>query len=180
MFAFENFFETADRFRNRHILALIARENFCHVKRLAEKPLNFSRSLNSQLVLRAQFIHSKNSDDVLKIFVSLQYSLHISSDVVMIFPNNLGGEYLRCRCQRIDCRLNSYLGDGPLKEDGRTQVCESVCGRGISEIVSWNIHRLERSDRSFFCRCNSLLQIAHLSSKSRLVPNRTWRSPQQC
>src|SRR5207248_7802356 len=66
-----------------------------------------------------------------------------------------------------------------LKHNGRVQVRESVCRCGIGEIVRWNIDGLERSDRSFVCRCNSLLQITHLSSKGRLIPNRAWRSAQQ-
>src|SRR6267378_4517748 len=92
MFAIQNFFETADCFRNRNILALIAGENLCHVEGLAKEPLNLACALNSNLVLRAQFIHSENRDDVLKIFVTLQHSLHTSSDVVMFFTDDFRSE----------------------------------------------------------------------------------------
>src|SRR5204863_2153255 len=53
VFAVENFFETADCFRDRNILALEARENFCHVEGLAKEPLNLACAMNSDLVLRA-------------------------------------------------------------------------------------------------------------------------------
>src|SRR5207253_11204313 len=53
VFAVENFLETADCFRNRNILTLIAGENLCHVEGLAKEPLNLACALNSDLVLRA-------------------------------------------------------------------------------------------------------------------------------
>src|SRR4030095_4095323 len=56
VFAVENFFETADCFRNRNILALIAGENLRHVEGLAKEPLNLACALNSDLVLRAKFV----------------------------------------------------------------------------------------------------------------------------
>src|SRR5262249_51986953 len=150
VFALENFFEAAHCLSNGYVLSLVTGEDLGDVKRLAEKSLNLPRTIYGQLVLRTQFIHSKDGDDVLKIFVSLQYSLHISSNVVMIFADNLRGEYFGCRCQRIDCWINSEFGDGALKYNSRIQVRKSVCRRRIREIVRWNIDRLERSDRSFF------------------------------
>src|SRR6267378_1623338 len=92
VFAVENFFKTADCFRNRNILALIAGENLCHVEGLAKEPLNLACAMNSDLVLWTQFIHSENRDDVLKIFVTLQHSLHTSSDVVMFFTDDFRSE----------------------------------------------------------------------------------------
>ncbi len=65
MFAIEDFFEAFHRLLNRDILSFRSRENFRDVERFAQNSLDLARAINGQLVLRAQFVHSKNSDDVL-------------------------------------------------------------------------------------------------------------------
>ena len=92
MFAFENFLETTHGLRNRNVLAFRTGKDFRDVERLAEKTLNLARAINRQLVLRTQFIHAENGDDVLKIFVALQNFLHAARNSVMLFADNFRRE----------------------------------------------------------------------------------------
>src|SRR6516162_6415567 len=73
VFALENFSEAAHGLSNGYVLSLVAGKDLSDVKWLAEKTLNLACAIYGELILRAQFIHSKNGDDVLKVFVSLQY-----------------------------------------------------------------------------------------------------------
>src|SRR5207247_11419669 len=50
VFAVENLLKAAHCLCNRHILAFVTGKNFCDVERLAEKPLDFTRTVNSKLV----------------------------------------------------------------------------------------------------------------------------------
>jgi len=45
------------------------------VERLAKKTLDFARAQNGELVLRTQFVHAENRDDVLEVAVALQHFL---------------------------------------------------------------------------------------------------------
>src|SRR5204862_5843432 len=51
MFTIENFFETAHGVRDRDVLPFRAGEHFGYVKRLAKETLNFSRTVDGELVL---------------------------------------------------------------------------------------------------------------------------------
>src|SRR5204863_10184031 len=53
MFAIENFFEATNRIRDRDVLTFRASEHFGYVKRLAKETLNFSRTVDGELVLGA-------------------------------------------------------------------------------------------------------------------------------
>ncbi len=92
MFALENFLEATDRLFDRDVLSFMTGENFRHVKWLAEETLNLSCPVNGQFVFWTQLVHSKNRDDVLQIFVTLQNALHAACDIVMFFANNFRRE----------------------------------------------------------------------------------------
>src|SRR5438105_12000516 len=51
MFTIENFFEAAHGVRDRDVLPFRAGEHFGYVKRLAKETLNFSRTVDGELVL---------------------------------------------------------------------------------------------------------------------------------
>ncbi len=85
------------------------------MKRLAKEPLNLAGAMNRELVLRAQFIHAENRDDVLQILVALQHALHTSRNIVMLLANEFRRQRFRGGCERIHCRINSELGDGTLQ-----------------------------------------------------------------
>src|SRR5438046_413199 len=51
MFAIENFFEPADRVRDRDVLSFRAGEDFGYVKRLTQGTLDLARAIHGTLVL---------------------------------------------------------------------------------------------------------------------------------
>src|ERR1051326_4928893 len=83
MFAFEDFFEAADGFRDWHLLAFATFENLRDSERLTEELLHFARGQDSNFVVGRKFVHSENGDDVLKIFRALENFLHAPRDIVM-------------------------------------------------------------------------------------------------
>ena len=97
----------------------------------------------------------------------------------MLFADNFRRERFRSRGERIDRRINSELGDGTLEHDGRIEVRERVRRRRIGQIVRRNVNRLERSDRAFLGRSDSLLQIAHLRGERRLITDGGRRAAEQ-
>lgn len=50
---------------------------------------------------------------------------------------------------------------------------------GIGQIISWHVHSLHRSNRSFLSSSNSLLQSSQISSQSGLVPHSRRNSSQK-
>ena len=61
MFAIEDFFEAADGFGDRNVLAGRAGEDFGDVEGLAEETLDFARAEDGQLVFRAELVHARES-----------------------------------------------------------------------------------------------------------------------
>ena len=65
-------FERTNGVLPRSVVAFEAGELLCDVERLRKEPLDFSRPGDQHLVLRAQFVHAENCDDVLQVLVPLQ------------------------------------------------------------------------------------------------------------
>src|SRR6476659_2720634 len=107
MFAFQDFFKTTDRIGDRNVFPFRASKHFSDVERLTKEALNLTSAHNRELVLWTQFVHPEDGDDVLQVAVTLQHSLHTSSNVVMIFADNFWGERFRGRGQRVDRWINA-------------------------------------------------------------------------
>ena len=91
MFAFKDLFEATYRVRDRHLFALTPGKDLRHAERLTQEPLNLARA--QQLTChRRKLIHPQNRDDVLQVFVALQYALYAAGHVIMLLPHNLGFE----------------------------------------------------------------------------------------
>src|SRR6478672_8114745 len=88
VFAVNNLTEASNRIFQFHILSLQARKLFGYVERLREEPLNLSSARDNQLIFVGQFIETQNRNDVLQIFVTLQYSFHILCCVVVLFTQD--------------------------------------------------------------------------------------------
>ncbi len=129
--AIENLFESANRLLGSHIFTLFSGEYFGNVERLAEETLDFSGPIDRQFIVRAQLIHPENGNDILQIFVPLQYPLDTTRDIVMLLADKIRRQGLRGRCQRIHCRINSKLGNGTVQNDGRIEMGERIGGRRI-------------------------------------------------
>ena len=64
--------EAADGFRNRHILALEARELLRNVEWLRQEVLYLAGAGNGQLILVGKLIHAEDGNNILQILVFLQ------------------------------------------------------------------------------------------------------------
>ena len=85
MLAFDNFAETANRFTERNIFALKTGELLRNRKRLREETLNLACARNGQFVFIGKLVHTHNSDNILKLCITLENILYISCNLVMLF-----------------------------------------------------------------------------------------------
>ena len=84
-----NFLEAFDGLLELDIFASKTGEGLGNKKWLGKESLNFSCSGNNQLVFVAQFDHTKNGDDVLKILVTLQNLFDSLCRIVVIVADNV-------------------------------------------------------------------------------------------
>lgn len=106
-----NYLETGNALLQIHVLARGTGEHFSNMERLAQEPLNFSSTSNSQLVIFTEFIHSQNGDNILKVLVILKNFLYSTSSIVVFLSQDMWGEHTRSRIKRIDSRIDAKLGD---------------------------------------------------------------------
>ncbi len=90
MLAIQNFTETAHGVTSLHVFTIQAMEFLSHKHRLTQETLNFTGAGNQHLVIFAQFVNTKNGDDVLQVVVFLQNLLHFAGGTIMLFTNNVG------------------------------------------------------------------------------------------
>ena len=57
---------------------------------LRKEPLDFSSPTNDNLVFLRQFVNSKNCNNVLKVFIALQYLLYLTRDPIMLLSEEVG------------------------------------------------------------------------------------------
>ena len=88
MLAFEDFFEAAQGFLERNVLAWVAGELFGNEEALAEETLDLTGAGNDEFFFIGQFIHTEDGDDVLQVFVALQHFLHTAGNVVVFFADD--------------------------------------------------------------------------------------------
>src|SRR5215469_17295803 len=86
--AIENLLETADRIRDGNLLAFVSGEYLGDAEGLAQEALNFAGSDDSELILRREFIHAKNRDDILQILVALEDFLHVARHFIVLLADN--------------------------------------------------------------------------------------------
>src|SRR6185369_4748978 len=104
---FHNVAESFYRIRDLHVTSRGSRELLRHVERLRQEALHFASSSDGQLLVFAQFVDTKNCDDVLQVFISLERLLHHLRYVVVLLPHDARIENARRRSERIDSRINS-------------------------------------------------------------------------
>src|ERR1044071_865100 len=171
VFAVQDFLEAADGLRHGHRFALPAGEDLGDGERLAEEPLNLAGAEHGELVVRGQFVHAENGDDVLEILVTLQHALEAAGDVIVFATDDVRGQGAGGGGQRIHGRVNAQFGDGSFQHDGRVQVGERRGGGRVGQVVGGHVHRLEGGDRTFLGGGDAFLQVAHFGGERRLVPD---------
>src|SRR5688572_24897006 len=82
VFAVQNFPKTSNSVFQGYVSARNAAEDFGHMERLGEEALDAARPRYSLLICIAEFFHTQNGDDILQVFVALQYPLDLASHLV--------------------------------------------------------------------------------------------------
>src|SRR5947199_9726075 len=106
VFSVQYLLEAADCFRHRYLLALAASKHLRHTERLAQEALDLARTEYRHFVFRGEFIHPENRDNVLQIFVALQYLLHASGHVVVFLTDDVRRQGTRGRRERVNSRID--------------------------------------------------------------------------
>ena len=77
MLPFDDLLEPFNGLCHRHIFTLCPCKSLGHMKWLRQKSLDSSGSGNGQFIIIREFIHPKNSDDILKVFIFLKNLLDL-------------------------------------------------------------------------------------------------------
>ena len=94
-------------------------------------------------------------------------------------PRMLGLEDRRGRVERVDRRVDAFLGDRPRQHGGRVEVGEHRRRGRVGEVVGGHVDRLHRGDRALAGGGDALLQLAHLGLQRRLVADLGGHPPEQ-
>ena len=84
MLSGKDLLEGADGVLERDKLALITSEDLSDLERLRHETLDLAGTLDGQLVLLGQLVHSENGNDILKGLVVLEDLLHSGGDIVVL------------------------------------------------------------------------------------------------
>ena len=85
----------------------------------------------------------------------------------------------RIGCERIDRWINTLFRNRTFKVNECVKLSERCCGCRVRRIVRRHVNRLNGSDSTALCRCDSLLQCTHLCRQRWLVTHRRWHTPEQ-
>src|SRR3990172_12213631 len=113
MFAVQDFAEAAHRVSQGHIATLNTSELFGNEERLGEEALYFTGACHDELVIFAQLIDAQDSDNVLQVFIALQYTLHFAGSAVMLFAHHVRIQNARSGSQRVHRRVDALVGNSP-------------------------------------------------------------------
>ena len=86
--AVENFGETTDGVYKRDVFTFAAGELFGYKEGLGKKPLKLTGAGDYEFVFITKFIYSKDGDDVLKVFISLEDFFNSTGDPVVFLAND--------------------------------------------------------------------------------------------
>ena len=179
MLAVEDLAEAAHRLGDRHVLAAAAGELLGDEERLREEALDLAGAGDRLLVLVGELVDAEDGDDVLQLLVALQHLLDLGRGAVVLLADDVGLEDRRGRVERVDRRVDPFLGDRPRERRGRVEVGEHRGRRRVGEVVGGHVDRLDRGDRAALGRGDPLLQFAHLGLQRRLVADRGGHPAEQ-
>ena len=156
-----------------------AGEHLADEERLAQEPLDLAGAGHDDLVLLGQLVETEDGDDVLELLVALQHLLHPPGAVVVTLADDLGGEDVRRRRQRVHGRVDAERRDLAGQLGRRVEVGEGRERRGVGVVVGGHVDGLQRRDRVSLGRGDPLLQLAHLVGEGRLVAHRRRHAAEQ-
>src|SRR5579884_926805 len=128
--AIDHFLEGADGVLERDVLAGNTGELLRDAERLRKEPLDAAGTRHDQLIFVRKLVDAEDRDDVLQLFIAVQDLLHGARNLVVLRTDDVGLEDLRGGGQRVDRRVDAFLGDAPLQIDVGVQVRESRGGAG--------------------------------------------------
>ena len=142
--------------------------------------MNFTSTSNGHFVVFAQFFHTKNCDNVLQFFITLQNSLYAASNVIVFFTDYQRVENTAGGVERVNCRINTKLCNLTGKYGGCIQVSEGACRSRVSQVVRRYIYCLYGSDGTGFGGGNTFLQCTDVVCQSRLITYCGGHTAEQC
>src|SRR5471032_1027414 len=179
-FARRDHFEALDRIFQRNVFTWRTGKHFSNVERLRQETLHLTCARHQQFVFRCQLVHTQNCDNVAQFLVALQRALYGAGGVVVLLADDQWIQLTRGRIQWVHRRVDTQRGDVTRQHDGRIQVTEGGRWRRVGQVIRWNIHGLDRGDRTGLGRGDALLQTAHFFGQGRLVTHCGRHTAQQC
>ena len=150
------------------------------MERLTQEALDLTSTIYDDLLIFGKFFHTQNSNDVLKVLISLENLLYTNCNFIVLFTNNFWIECTRSRFQWVNCRINTLFCDGAVKNRLSIQVGKGRCRSRVSQVVCRNINCLYRSNRTSLGRGNTFLKVAHLRCQSWLITYCGRHTAEQC
>jgi hypothetical protein len=165
----KNLLERAEGVLEGHELTLDTSEDLGDSEGLRQETLDTTGTLDGQLVLSRQLVHSQNGNDVLEGLVLLQDLLDAGGSPVVLLTNDTGVQHAGLGVERVDSGVDTQLGDTTRQHSGSVQVSEGGGGRRVSQIVSRHVDGLDGSDGSLLGGGDTLLHLSHVHGKGGLV-----------
>ena len=136
-------------------------------------------TLDGELVLGTQLVHTKNGNNVLERLVLLEDLLDTGSGAVVLLTDDTRIQHAGLGVERIDGRVDTQLGDTTGQHSGSVQMGEGG-GRGrISQIVSRHVDGLDGSDGSLLGSGDTLLHLSHIYCQRGLVTDGRGNTSEQ-
>src|SRR6266849_180714 len=178
--ALDDFLEAAYRVRDLYVFALKPGELRGDEHGLRQKLLNLAGACHGALVLVGKFFDAENGDDVLQILIALQNQFHAARHGVVLRADDARIKNARGAGQWVDRRIDTALDDLPAQVRRGIEMRKGRGRRGVRIIVSGNVNRLHRSNRSALRRSDALLQLADFGVEVRLVADGRRHAPEKC
>ena len=153
----------------RDELALDTSEDLSDSEGLAHETLDLTGTLDGELVLFRELVHTKNGDDVLERLVVLEELLDTSGNVVVLTADNGGVKHTGLGVEGVDGGIDTKLGDTTGQHSGGVQVGEGGGGGRVSQVIGGHVDGLDRGNGTLLGGGNSLLHDTHVGGKGGLV-----------
>ena len=168
-FAIENPSEGRDGVFDLDELSIEAVEFGSDEERLGKEVTDTSCTVDGELVLFGELIHTKDGDDILKILVSLEDGLDLSCDFVVFLTDDIRIKEVGRGGKRIDGRIETQGCDGTIQDGLCIEMGEGGCRSRIGQIVGRDIDSLDGGDGPVLGGSDTFLELTHFGSQGWLI-----------
>lgn len=165
----EDLLAGGDSVLERDELTLDTSEDLGDSERLAHETLHLTGTLDGELVLFREFVHTKNGDDVLERLVVLEELLDTGGNVVVLTADDGGVKHTGLGVEGVDGGVDTKLGNTTRQHSGGVQVGEGGGGGRVSQVIGGHVNGLHGGNGTLLGGGNSLLHDTHVGGKGRLV-----------